>query len=230
LKTKKKLAITLLAILCLPVCANATDITFATNGTISGTDNYTGVTVQNNGTTISMFGGQVGYLHMRDASTFNMSGGQINGFIFTSNTSTFNLSDGTLNVAGGFEFDGNVNISGGNITGWGKFANSPYYGGVVNITGGNLNFSSLMPYGELNIHGGLLNIGNYAWSGGTTNIFGYGFNYDSVGQVLTGYLSDHNQFTINQVSSFDYQHINLVPEPVSLCFLVLGGVLLRLNK
>ena len=175
-----------------------------------------------------MFGGQVGNLNMYNASTFNMSGGQIEGFIHTSNSSTFNLSGGTIETTG-FEFDGNVNISGGNMTGAGKFANFPAGGCVVNITGGNLNFYSLMPYGELNIYGGLLNIGNFGWGGGTTDIFGYGFNYDPVGQVLTGYLSDHNQFTINQLSSFEYQHINLIPEPASLCFLALGGLFLRRN-
>lgn len=208
--------------------AQANDITFSSSDTIDSPQVWGHVYVQNNGTVVNMIGGQVGYLHMYNASTFNMSGGQIEDSIFTSNSSTFNLSGGTLEITG-FEFDGNVNISGGNITGSGKFANFPVGGCVVNITGGNLNFYSLMPYGELNIYGGLLNIGNFGWGDGTTNIFGYGFNYDPVGQVLTGYLSDHNQFTINQLSSFEYQHINLIPEPVSLCFLAFGWLFLRRN-
>lgn len=130
----------------------------------------------------------------------------------------------------GFQFNGNVNISGGTVTGWGKFANSPYYGSVINIINGNINFSSLMIYGETNIYGGLLNIDNFYYSGGTTNIYGYGFNYDSINQILTGYLSDNNQFTIKQVNNFDIQHINLIPEPISLLFFGFGLLTLRKRK
>jgi hypothetical protein len=202
----------------------AMDATFTSSGTISGTDNYSSVTVQNNGTTVNMLDGQVGYLSMNDASIFNMSGGRIEGSIFTSNLSTFNLLSGTIDATA-FEFDGNVNISGGNITGWGKFAT--WDGDIVNITGGNLHFSMLMPYGELNIYGGLLTVDNFESYMGTTNIFGYGFNYDSVGQTLTGYLSDHNQFAINQVSGSEYQHINLVPEPTSILLLSIGALYVR---
>ncbi|MFA6186998.1 MAG: hypothetical protein WC770_07295 [Phycisphaerae bacterium] len=214
----------------LPVCAFATDKTFTSSGSIVDGDVFGTVYVQNNGTLVNMSGGHIGTsslggLYMNDSSIFNMSGGLIENTISTLGSSSFNLSDGTIESE--FDFGGTVSLSGGSITGGGKF--KP--GSIVNIDGGNLNFSdAVLLYGELNIYGGLLNFDDFSDNGGVTNIYGYGFNYDPVGQVLTGYLSDHNQFTINQLSSYEYQRLNLIPEPISFLFFGFGLLALRKQK
>jgi hypothetical protein len=156
-----------------------------------------------------------------------MSNGQITNTLITSGSGTFNFSGGTI-TATSFQLGGAVNISGGTITGGGKFATP--VGSVVNITDGILNLSDFMVYGETNIYGGVLNIDDFDYSGGITSIYGYGFNYDSVGQVLTGYLSDNNPFTINQVNSFDFQHVILIPEPISLLLFGFGLLSIRKTK
>jgi hypothetical protein len=222
----KKLLIAAIIFL-LPVGVFATNITFTSSGSIVNGNVFSSVSVQNDGTVINMTGGQIKNLWTYNISTFNMSGGIIEYSVHTGLSSSFNFSGGTI-IGTNFEFGGNVNISGGSITGGGKFANLSNT--VVNITGGNLNFSLLMPYGELNIYGGLLNIDDFYLCGGTTNIFGYGFNYDSNRKVLTGYLLDHNQFTINNLDSTEYQHLNLVPEPVSLLLFGFGLLALRKQK
>jgi len=230
---KKRLGKTIFAILfLLPVWAYSTNITFTSSGTITDGNTYDNVYVRNNGTVVNMSGGQIQTnLITFDSSTFNMSGGLISssGVYITvgvNDLSTINISDGTIEKTN-FVLYGSANISGGNITGNVNKANPS---SILNITGGNLIFGDFYIYGTLNISGGLLNIDNPHFPSTSVNIFGYGFNYDPVGQVLTGYLLDHNHFTINHLNSLDYQHLNLVPEPMSLLIFGIGLLAIRNHK
>jgi hypothetical protein len=220
-------------LLLLPVCANATDITFTSSGSIVDGNVFVKVYVENDGTIVNMSGGQLDHLATYDASIFNMSGGQIIydwSSIYISSLSTINVSGGTIDGAQFTVSDSAfANFSGGNVTA----DVLKTYDTVINITGGNLNFDTLytLGAGELNISGGLLNIecaiisNNY-----TITISGYDFNYNQAEELLTGYLLDENPFTIKQVSTSEYARFNLIPEPISLYLFGFGLLTIRFCK
>ncbi|MCK5563882.1 MAG: hypothetical protein KAJ07_01430 [Planctomycetes bacterium] len=67
------------------------------------------------------------------------------------------------------------------------------------------------------------------------HIYGYGFNNDPFGgSPLTGFWADDTAFSINLVddtiSTYDQIVFHIVPEPMTFCFLGLGGLLLRKRK
>jgi hypothetical protein len=105
---------------------------------------------------------------------------------------------------------------------------------TVNLYGGTINLESLfvIDSSTLNIYGGDLLVGNSPGfsESSTVNIFGYDFAYD--GWELTGFLSDHSPFRINEVGFDDYSHMNLVviPEPATLLFLAVGAFVLRRRR
>ncbi len=220
---KKLLGIAVI-FLSLPVNAFATDIAFTSSGSIVTGDTYGLVSMRNDGTVVNMTGGQVSQLSTsyNHNCIFNMSGGKITDFILMRRLNTFNFSGGSITAA--FELGGTVNLSGGSIDSWGKIT------GSTSITGGSLNFSKLMIYGQLDVYGGLLNISDFEHSGGITNIYGSDFSYNSASGILTGYLLDGNQFAFAGVTDYDYQHINLIPEPMSVVFVGIGLLTLRKRK
>jgi len=232
---RKRISI-LLAILLLPVCANATDITFTSSGTITDGNVFGNVYVQNNGTVVDMSGGQITQgLNTYDASVLNMSGGLISGNVNISNLSSFNVSGGTIDV-GYYVVYGSTNISGGNITAY-CLRTSPASSiplvpaSIVNIDGGNLNFDKFDIEGVVNIYRGSLYVDDariITLCLPTINIYGYGFNYTQ--EILTGYLLDDNFFTIKGVDASEYARFNLLPEPMSLLLFGFGLLVLRKTK
>jgi hypothetical protein len=82
----------------------------------------------------------------------------------------------------------------------------------------------------------LNDVGIKLTSGGTLNIYGYGFDsyYDDVANLhITGFLEDDNPFS---VFVWEYQidqdpgEVNLIPEPAALSFLMFGGLGLLRRK
>lgn len=192
----------------LPVCANATNITFTSNGTISGTDSYDTVYVRNDLTTVEFSGGTVQLLFTYDTVTVNQTGGTITNNLQTGDNSTYNLYHGNVTglqfVVYGFS---TANILGGNINTNTLKTSS---GSVLNIKGGNLNFTLVDNHG-------------------TVNIYGYDFNYNPTTFNLTGKLADNSPFSFNfgNPSYYAQPTLIVVPEPVSLCLLAVGGLFLR---
>jgi hypothetical protein len=110
-------------------------------------DNYDGVFVYGNNTTVEVKGGNIGKLLSYDGSTVNVSGGHVT-YAQSYEQSIINISGGivrvpstwdagsTINVTGGIFWNvevgsGEFNMSGGQITGMGIFASAS--DSVVNI-------------------------------------------------------------------------------------------------
>ena len=222
MKTKIFLILTIVFVFSL--CVNATNITFTSSDSIVNGNVFYLVQVLNDGTTINMSGGQIYSLSTYNSSVFNMSGGQVQYSIHTGNLTTLNISGGTI-VATNFEFGGNATISGGNITGNGKFV------GHTVITGGNTNLSWLGIYGTLNISGGLLNVTDvYVAGSSPINISCLDYAYNPTTKILTGHLLDNNIFTIAGIDSSEYTKFNLIPEPMSVLLWGFGLLALRKSK
>lgn len=215
--------------------AQADDITFTSSGTINSADVWEHVRVENDGTTVNMGGGQVGYLSMGGASIFNMSDGQISHWIDIEHSSTINVTGGTINNSLFVVYSGGTaNLNGGTIT---TDTLKTYDTSTININDGILDFEYFGVNGIVNIRGGILNAkGTGAGFDATINIYGYGFHYqpESVPYyndgILTGYLLDGNAFSFGGLSDFGYARFNLLPEPATLCLLALGGLFLRRNS
>ncbi|OHB63412.1 MAG: hypothetical protein A2168_08110 [Planctomycetes bacterium RBG_13_50_24] len=157
---------------------NGAYISFSRDAVIQDGDNYEGVYVYGNNTTVEIKGGNIGKLMSYDLSTVNVTGGHI------TNAQSFEQST--------------INISGGTV----RVPNTSDAGSTINITGGtfwNIEAGS----GELNMSGGqIAGLGIIAASGdGEVNITGYSFEYQPMpGQNdgrLTGFWPDGIPFSID---------------------------------
>jgi hypothetical protein len=153
-------------------------ISFSRDAVIQDGDNYEGVSVYGNSTTVEIKGGNIGKLLSYDRSTVNISGGHI--------TNAQSCEQST------------INISGGTV----RVPNTKDAGSAINITGGtfwNIEAGS----GELNMSGGhIAGLGIIAATGdGAVNIYGYGFEYQPMpGENdgrLTGFWQDDTPFSID---------------------------------
>jgi hypothetical protein len=139
MKTRIYLILTIMFVCSLYV--KATDITFTSSGTITDGNTYAVVYVQNNGTAVSMSGGQISdYLGVIYGGTFNMSGGLISGqSVHIGSSSTFNITAGTMDI---FELavmdSGICNITGGNIA---IDVLKTFSTSIVNISGYDFNYN-----------------------------------------------------------------------------------------
>jgi hypothetical protein len=190
--------------------AQADGITFTSNGTIDDPQVWDYVNVRNDGTVLQILGGTVGGLNIYDTAHVEMHGGTINNPIFA-RTGSFFMDGGVLNgsIVGGAMID----INGGVLNVPGSYIKSP--DAIVNIRGG------VTPLGG--------NWGIYIEGyGGALNIYGYGFVWDSTESLLSGYLADNNPFAF-RIGTYEKTTLHVVPEPVSLCLLAFGGLILRRN-
>jgi len=182
-------------------------IDFYNNGSIVDGNNFQTVSVYDtppNHTTVTMYGGNVGYFDTFNESILNIQGGTVTEAIHAQNLSTINISAGNLIDELWVHEDATINITGGVFpNGW--WVVDGY--GTINISGGSLNITYTKFYG-----------------GHSVNIWGYDFNYNSASNLLTGYLSDNSPFSMNVPS---LRGINLIPEPASAFMLGLGIILAR---
>jgi len=146
---KTRLWKTILAILLLPVCANATTMDFYNDGTITDGNVFDTVNVWNDANVV-MTGGTVYSVFSRDSSIFNLQSGDITGWITVRDASNLKISGGSV---GDLELYNSAVaiISGGNITG--TLATGAPISGTVHIYGENF---------ELSFDGGWLIEGNWA--------------------------------------------------------------------
>ena len=251
---RKKILIILMMLLFAVCSVQAVAITFSTSGTIGAGDTYDTVYVENDGTVVDMTGGQIVDLLTSDISTFNMSGGQITGLgshIGVGALSTFNMLNGIADLHGLYlegagaiySAGGTASISGGTLSAETvkiypdaklTLANAGVYFGMFNIMeDGQMDiFSGNVEISHASVAYGYYVGDDYMDVGATINVHGYDFNYDPTGGaysggILTGYLSDGNPFSIDQVSEMEYTSFNLIPEPATLLLFGLGALLLR---
>jgi len=123
------------------------------------------------------------------------------------------------------------NIYGGSIDG-------PLTGSdnsAVNISGGWFDFVIVEDFSILNIISGHGGLGDLSATGGSINLYAYDVLYDPTGGyygegLLTGkYLSNDHYFDYD-LHEGTYSHITVVPEPISLLLIGLGGLFLRKRK
>ena len=183
------------------VCeAEATDITFTSDGVIQEGDIYHDVRILNEAT-VDMSGGTVIYdLILLDQSTLNLSGGSVHR-IWAWDSSTVNVTGGSLvnlyawesslvniydveMIDGDFVVHSSVNIYGGTIS-----ANyvKIHSDSKVSIFAGNITFQLMMSPSQDGL-----------------SIYGYDFNYDPNSRVLTGSLAYGGQITITHISPYVY--------------------------
>ena len=143
-----------------------------------------------------------------DQTNVDMWGGSI-GAVLPNDSSTFNMYGGQIQYGMGLSDWSTVNIYDGTVEGtfW------------------------VMDSAWLNIYGGDVSMASPSFSeSSTVNIFGYDFAYD--GWEVTGFLSDHSAFRINEVTFDEYSHMNLVviPEPATLLLLSVGALAFKKRR
>jgi len=213
LRKRRRWFVAILLLAGVPVLCRADNIIFNSSGTISGTETYYRVDVQNDGTNLQILGGTVNWLYARDSSSVDMYGGFINTGINLEGDSIFRLHDGTVNAGINVYSGATAYLQGGSILT--TSALKVYDGAVANISGGNVSFQNFSIVGTLNVYGTDFNIETtHYWDGDRYNI--------------TGKLLDDHPFAFDNLGYIG--NINLLPEPATLLLLSAGGLLLRKRR
>jgi len=201
----------------------------------------------NNNSQINVSGGSASILVSFNSSQINVSGGSI-GDIYSGCSSQVNVSGGSIGEVGSGHF-GRVNISGGSI---GDIYSED--SGQINISGGSIEYLSSFDSSCINISGGLIGYGYLPVVGVTLfdesiiQIFGYDFEVDGqpfgFGELtsilgddpynepfrhLTGTLLSSEALACYFLIGHDAKII-LIPEPVTILLLGLGGLILRKKR
>ncbi len=194
--------------------------------------------------------GTIGELSLRqidayDSSIVDIPGGSI-GSLWAYDSSTVNISDGSMGSLWAYD-SSTVNVSGSVI----KFLHA-YDSSIVNMSGGSLiGYPYYVPprlgliasgSSIVNISGGSIDVGLQASDYSTVIFDGYdfalgsGLSWDIDGKtilgtgILTGMWFDNTSFDINISIHDPTATIMAIPEPATLFFLSLGGLLLRKKK
>ena len=154
--------------------------------------------------------GGIWMVDMRDYSTLNLEGGEIN-FIEAGWESTVNMTGGYLDY---------IKVSGES---------------TVNMTGGYLDYIIASGESKAYLRGGTI---DDFWrmpledgepiEEAMIHVFALDYLYDSPSNLLTGHWGDNSAFSINlNIPSSDYIEFHIIPEPTSILLLGLGGLMLR---
>jgi hypothetical protein len=229
---KKRLAKIIFAILLLlPVCAQATDITFTSDGTIQAGDEWMNAYIYDTPpehTTVTMTGGSVlDHMGVRNASTLNMSGGNVGG-MGASEFATVNISGGSIGALSIYNNATATISQNADI-----YVATALWSGIINMNGGIITTLNAMENSTLNLRGGSitddLNANSFL---ATINVFGYNLAKTNIGGTygvgqITGFWQDDLPFTINLSGSDTYSRVNLIPEPTTFLLFGIGTFLLR---
>jgi hypothetical protein len=146
----KLLKIVLAILFLLPVCANATNITFTSDANIQAGDSWGNVYIHDTlpaHTTVTMTGGSVtDSMTVYDASKFNMYAGYLNS-LSAHGSNTINVYGGSVNGLGSADAAVIFSLRGGSVT----FINTDSHA-AVNIYGYNLaktNTGGMFGYGQI---------------------------------------------------------------------------------
>ncbi len=206
--------------------------------------------------TVGIAGGSVhGGIQAYDTSTANITGGSVD-WLNANESSMVNISSGTVyrlsaldgsesEISGGSVdeisvYDNStVNISGGSITGeWGEL--KAYGSSTVNVSAGSVRSLGAWNGGTINLSGG--DVGTLRANQFSTVTFlgldfvlgeglEWGEGYELIGTgILSGQWLNgarwHTDIEVNHTTAT----ILLIPEPVTLVLLGLGGLALRVKK
>lgn len=222
---------------CLPMAAQAVDITFTSDGQIGGTDQYHQVFVYDtppNRTTVTMTGGSVQQLLQHDTSIFDMYAGYVLGVV-TNNLSTANIMGGKVPTALAKD-NSTLNFFGGNI---GLMQVVGRDNSTINIYGGQFGYLVAVESDAiLNLRGGVFSDSEegppilVGLDNAIINIYGYGFSYTPEATdlkpypTLSGYWSDGLPFLLRLDDLQTYDHIRFLPEPTTIGLVSIGWLLI----
>ncbi|HUW18271.1 MAG TPA: hypothetical protein VMW16_03130 [Sedimentisphaerales bacterium] len=214
---------TLILIIAAPHAHALLDKTFYSSDQILPGEEWNAVYVYNNDTVVDMLGGFVEGLGTYDASTINVTAGSING-LNAHQFSTANVSGGTVLTLAAYD-SGTVKLFPSGTV----FSLDAAGAGTAYMSGGITEYARTGDSSTLNLYGGTVTNYLNAWDSATVNVYGYGFNYSPSGGSwnggqLTGFWLDGTPFTIDLYDAQTYSHINLIPEPATILFLGLGGL------
>jgi hypothetical protein len=105
-----------------------------------------------------------------------------------------------------------------------------YDSSTVNIYDGTMSALQVFESSTANLYGGVIDMHLGASSFATVNVYGYGFNVESLGEaghMLSGYWNDGSQFSIYLRGTGTYSSVNLIPEPATFLLFGLGVLLLK---
>jgi hypothetical protein len=227
---KKKIGI-LISIGILFFACNAQALTSLYGGhlTINQNQNDNDGIIAYNDSTINMLGGSVWWININDQVTANIYNGSADDFL-AYDSSTFNIYGGSAkNLIA--KNTSHINLNGGNVRLVRIEQNS-----VANVSNGTFEFLSVKEDSRVNLYNGVI---NYLSATGNSVVYLYAYDVSftttggdyNTGQITGKYLLNNNTFCINFGSAVEsYSHIIVVPEPVTLLLLAVGGLVLRRRK
>ena len=173
-------------------------ISFSRDAVIQDGDNYDGVFVYGDDTTVEVEGGSIGKLLSHDRSTVNVRGGRV-ASAQSCDQSTINISGGHVTSARSCD-QSTINISGGTV----RIPKAEDIGSTINVTGGTF-WNVEVGGGKFIMSAGkIVGMGIFATSSyGAVTIFGYGFEFmsDTLPREndgrLTGFWQDGTPFGID---------------------------------
>jgi len=211
-----------------PARAVLDDKIFTSSGQILPGEEWDIVNIYNDDTVVDMLGGSADWIATHDGSTLNVVGGI--GDIEAADTSSINVHGGEIGYIRG--------VNGARI----NFFDSDHAAALaaedlaqISITGGTVGNLHAYGTGVINLYGGIVLGDIVAGDLSAVNIYGYALVKTDVGGAhgygeVSGFLMDGTYFATDFFNAEACSHVNIVPEPSCVGFLVAGVLLLRRRK